>query len=92
MKINWNVRIKNPVFWVQIATVVLAPMLAAAGLSWDQITSWGTLGDVILDSIKNPVVVVAMLSGIWGAINDPTTAGLNDSVQALAYSTPKIED
>ncbi len=91
MNINWKIRLKNPVFWTQIATLVLAPMLAAAGMSWDQMVSWGALWALILESVKNPVVVVAMLAGIWGVINDPTTAGLSDSEQALTYTKPNSE-
>ena len=27
MKINWKVRVKNPVFWVEIAVAVIIPIL-----------------------------------------------------------------
>jgi len=89
MKINWQVRLKNPVFWMQLAAAVLAPILAAAGMSWEQVTSWAALWQVLGAGIGNPVVVVAVLAAIWGIINDPTTAGLSDSAQALTYETPK---
>ena len=41
MKINWKVRIKNPLWWVQIAAALLLPMLAYFGLAWEDMTSWG---------------------------------------------------
>jgi len=92
MNINWKVRFKNPTFWIQLAVAVLAPILAAAGMSWEQITSWAALWQIILDGIRNPVVVVAMLAAVWGIINDPTTAGLSDSAQALTYTEPKATE
>lgn len=91
MKINWTVRIKNPVFWVQIVTAVILPVLAYLGLEWDDMTTWAALWGVLLEAIKNPVIVVAVIVSVWNAINDPTTAGLGDSSQALTYEKPKAE-
>lgn len=34
MKINWKVRVKNPVFWVQVAVAIILPILAQLGLEW----------------------------------------------------------
>ena len=86
--INWKVRLKNPVLWVQLIVALAAPMLAAAGLQWNEVTSWATLGQVILDAIKSPVVIVAMIAAAWGVINDPTTEGLKDSARAMTYERP----
>ena len=38
MKINWKVRIKNPLWWVQIAAALVLPMLAYFGLAWEDMT------------------------------------------------------
>lgn len=54
-------------------------------------TTWAALGGVLLDAIKNPVIVVAVIVSVWNAVNDPTTAGLGDSSQALTYEKPKAE-
>ena len=89
MKINWKVRIKNPVFWVQVIVAVMLPILAHLGLNWEDMTTWAALGGVLLDAIKNPVIVVAVIVSVWNAVNDPTTAGLGDSAQALTYEAPK---
>lgn len=89
MKINWKVRLRNPVFWVQVAVAVILPMLANLGLAWEDMTTWAALGDVLLESIKNPVIVVAVIVSVWNAVNDPTTAGLGDSSQALTYEEPR---
>ena len=89
MKINWQVRFKNPVFWVQIAVAVVLPILTYLGLSWEDMTTWAALGGVLFEAIKNPVIVVAVIVSVWNAVNDPTTAGLGDSSQALTYKEPK---
>lgn len=91
MSINWKVRLKNPVFWVQIAVAVFLPVLAYFGLSWEDMTTWGAIGKVLLDAVRNPVVIVSVIVSVWNAINDPTTKGLSDSAQALTYDKPKAE-
>ncbi len=91
MKINFKVRFKNPAFWVGIIVAVFATVFAQLGLSFDQITTWAKLGQVLLDAISNPVVVVAVISTVYNAIIDPTTAGLSDSKNALTYTKPKKE-
>ena len=91
MKINWKVRVKNPVFWVQVAVAIILPILAQLGLEWKDMTTWAALGGVLLESVKNPVIVVAVIVSVWNAIVDPTTAGMGDSSQALTYEKPKKE-
>lgn len=91
MGINWKVRLKNPVFWVQIAVAVFLPVLAYFGLNWEDMTTWGAIGKVLLDAVRNPVVIVSVIVSVWNAINDPTTKGLSDSAQALTYDKPKAE-
>jgi len=86
--INWKVRIKNPVFWVQIAVAIVLPILAYLGLSWEDMTSWSALGGIFLDAIKNPVILASVIVSVWNAINDPTTKGLADSTRALTYDKP----
>ena len=91
MSINWKVRVKNPVFWVQVAVAIVLPILAYFGLSWEDMTTWGAIGRVLLDAVKNPVVLVAVVVSVFNAINDPTTKGLSDSTQALGYNKPKAD-
>ena len=88
MKINWLVRFKNPVFWVQLVVAVVMPILAYFGLNWEDMTTWGKLAQIFIDAIKNPVVVVAVIVSVWNALVDPTTKGLSDSKQALDYKRP----
>ena len=91
MNINWKVRIKNPVFWAQIAVAIFLPILTSLGLSWDQITTWGALWGLVVQAVSNPVIAVAVVVSVWNAINDPTTSGLSDSANALTYTEPKKE-
>lgn len=91
MNINWKVRIKNPVFWAQIAVAIFLPILTQLGLSWEQITTWGALWGLVVQAVSNPVIAVAVVVSVWNAINDPTTSGLSDSANALTYTEPKKE-
>ena len=87
-RINWKVRIKNPVFCVQVGMAVILPILTYFGLTWDDMTSWAAIGNLLLRAVKNPVVIVSVIASVWNAINDPTTAGLKDSQRAMTYEEP----
>ena len=89
MKINWKVRVKNPIFWVNIVIAIVAPILAYFGLEWKDMTTWGKLGELFLQALQNPVVIVAMVVSVWNAVNDPTTKGLADSEKAMTYKEPR---
>lgn len=89
MKINWTVRLKNPIWWVQIVLAMFTPILAYAGITAADVTTWKALGDLLLGAISNPYVLSLVVVAAWNAINDPTTAGGSDSAQALSYKTPK---
>lgn len=89
MKINWKVRLRNPVFWANLIAAVVLPVLAYMGLNWGDMTSWAALGRIMLQAVQNPVIVVSVIVSVWNLVNDPTTAGLSDSRQALTYQIPK---
>lgn len=82
--INWKVRIRNKVFWLTLIPAVLLlaqSIAAAAGVQLD-------LSDAqakILTIVENLFALLAIL----GIVNDPTTAGIGDSEQALSYIDPK---
>lgn len=86
--INWKVRIKNPVFWVQIVAAIVLPILTYLGLSWEDMTSWAALGSIFVQAVSNPVILVSVVVSVWNAINDPTTKGLSDSTRSLTYDKP----
>lgn len=85
---NWLVRFKNPVFWAQLLLAVGTPILAYAGLTVQDLTTWASIGNLIIDAIRNPYVLSLVVVSVWNAVNDPTTSGVTDSKQALSYTTP----
>ena len=93
MKINWKVRFKNPVFIAQLVLAILTPILAYAGLTAQDITTWSKLGELLLGAISNPYVLGLVIVSVWNALNDPTTnngfLGMSDSWQALQYDEPR---
>lgn len=89
---NIKVRFKNPVFIAQFILAILTPILAYAGLTVQDLTSWQALGDILLGAIKNPYVLGLIAVSVWNALNDPTTSGIRDSSQAMTYEKPKKED
>ncbi|MGI6256163.1 MAG: phage holin [Acutalibacter sp.] len=91
-KINWTVRVKNPLFWAQVAVGVLSPILVGLGLQWEDMTTWAALGEALRRAVLNPVIVVAVVVSLWGVVTDPTTAGMGDSSQALSYTEPKKDE
>ena len=79
--INWKVRFRNPVFWVQIIVAIVLPILAYLGLSWDDMTSWAALGGIFLEAVKNPVILVSVVVGI--ALTLPISSAAICSVLGL---------
>lgn len=87
--INWKVRFRNPVFVFQIILAALTPVLAYVGLSFADITTWGTLGELIVEAYSNPYLLALVVISVFNTITDPTVRGLSDSKQAMKYSKPK---
>lgn len=84
MKINWTVRLKNKAFWVAIIPAMLMLIQVVASLLGFTL-DLGELGDKLLEVIE----AVFLVLGIIGIVNDPTTATLADSDQAMTYTEPK---
>ena len=79
---NLRVRIKNPVFWVQII------LGAVAGLTAADLTTWPALWELVKNTFTNPYCLFLVASNVWSALNDPTTSGLSDSDRAKTYEKP----
>ena len=86
--INLKVRIKNPIFWVQIILAILTPILAYMGITAQDLTTWTKLGQVLLQAIQNPYVLSLVVISTWNAVNAPTSSGVTDSLNALTYDKP----
>ncbi|MBR5535739.1 MAG: phage holin [Clostridia bacterium] len=89
MKINWKVRIKNPVFWANIMMAIMAPVLVHLGINWEEVTTWAKLFEILAQAVSNPAICTAVIVSVWNAVNDPTTAGVSDSDRALTYNEPR---
>ena len=85
---NWKVRLRNPVFWVQIVVSAFAAVLAYAGLTAAALTTWESVGALLCYAVLNPFSLFLVLSSVWNAVNDPTTKGVADSERARSYDTP----
>lgn len=90
-QINWTVRLRNPIWWGEVIASIVLPLIIGVGFAWEDMTSWDTLGYVLVNALQNPVVVVSMLVSLWNTITDPTTAGVGDSEQAMTYEVPKAK-
>ena len=75
-KINWRVRLRNKTFWLTLVPLLVL-LTQQLGLNWVP-KNW--------ESIFGTIMAILVTVGI---INDPTTAGITDSEQALAYYEPK---
>lgn len=92
LNLNLKVRVKNPTFWIGLASVIASPILAYNGAQLSDFTTWGSVGHVIVETVKNPYLVGSIVSAVLGFIGvtvDPTTKGISDSETALTYDKPK---
>ena len=87
MKINYEVRIKNPWFWVGLISVALT----AIGVDPQTFTNWRSVLDGLLAVLSNPVQLGTFILSILSVFIDPTTNGLSDSNRALQYKKPSKE-
>lgn len=77
MKINWKDRI-NAVFITQILLSVFVPVLSYFGLTAQDLTTWGSVFDLVIKAVSNPYVLGTIAVSVWNAINNPTTKSLGD--------------
>ena len=84
MKINWTVRIKNKAFWVTIIPAVLLLAQQICAMFGVELNIAGVSNQLV--SIVGTVFGILALIGV---VNDPTTSGMSDSKQAMAYEVPK---
>lgn len=88
-RINWDIRLRSPLFWSAIipATLLLAQaVLAAFGVAWDV----SGVQEHLLGIAEAAFAVLAIL----GIVVDPTTEGVADSARALSYTeqAPNVGD
>lgn len=86
--INFKIRLKNPIFYVQLLVAVATPVFAYTGLTTSDITSWSKLWSIIVQAVSNPYVIFLIISSLYNAVVDPTTRGIGDSKKAASYDNP----
>ena len=91
MNINWKIRVKNPSFWICIAISIFTPILTYMGITAQDITTWAALGNVLLEAVSNPYILLMVAVSVYNAVIDPTSIGITDSAKALGYSEPNSE-
>lgn len=87
--INWLVRAKNPLFWVQVVLSIIVPIGAYYGIEAKDVTSWAIVFETIGKALLNPYVVAMILISLYNTVIDFTTHGIGDSKQAMNYIKPK---
>ena len=81
MKINWKVRLKNPVFWLTVIPAVITFVYTVLG-------AVGVVPSLSEDVVVN--IITALISALTtvGVLVDPTTKGVGDSERAMGYDVP----
>lgn len=87
MNINWTVRIANKAFWTSFIPAMLLLVTAIAKV-FGFTLELSEFGNQLLEVVETLFLVLSIV----GIVNDPTTATLSDSKQALTYITPKKND
>lgn len=82
MTINWKLRLKNKVTLTAIVLGVISLIYQVLGMV-------GVVPTISESEIVQIVSVAIDLLVLMGVLTDPTTAGVNDSAQAMSYAEPR---
>lgn len=81
MKINWKVRIKNPVFWVTFIPSVCT-------FVYMLLSCFDVVPSVSEEAVVNALLTFVTALENLGVLVDPTTVGVSDSERAMTYTKP----
>ena len=81
MKINWKVRLRNPMFWLTFIPALTAFVYSVLGL-------FGIVPRFSEDAAVNAGSAAVSALTAFGVLVDPTTKGVGDSERALGYDEP----
>ena len=84
MKINWKVRLKNKTWLLAFAGAIVAFVYQILGML-------GAVAPIAEDNVTQIIGLIINLLVALGIVQDPTTAGMSDSNEALSYSEPRKE-
>ncbi len=82
MNINWKVRLKSGSWWLGILSAVVTAVFAVLQLCNVELP-------VTAEQVLQAATLVLMIPAAIGITTDPTTKGVSDSAQAMAYDAPK---
>lgn len=82
MKINWKIRFKNKTWLVTFLMAILAFVYQILGM-------FDIMPSVTQDMVTQLIAAVVNIFVAIGVVIDPTTAGVNDSQQAMEYKELK---
>ena len=85
MKINWKIRIKNPIFWTTVIPAAVSFLYCVLG-------AFGIVPALTENMVLNLASAVITALTVVGVLVDPTTAGLSDSHMAVTYKAPRADD
>lgn len=57
---------------VQAILAIVTPVGVYYGITVGDLTTWGKLGEVIVDALSNPAVVISIVISLWQTFNNPT--------------------
>ena len=80
---NWKVRFKNQNFWI-----AFIPALALVAQAVAAVFGYTLNLETLVGKLVAVVDAVFALLVILGIVNDPTTAGFDDSNRAMSYQEP----
>lgn len=81
MKINWGVRLKNPIWLMSMASLIIT-------FVYGVLDALGVIPTFPQDKAVQAVKALLTFLGLIGVIQDPTTAGIIDSNRAMTYNEP----
>ena len=83
--LNWKVRFKNKVWLMSFISAIIT-------FVYQLLAMFNVVPKISEDTVVQLVgLILNVLVGI-GVIQDPTTAGIEDSKQALTYNEPKPKE
>lgn len=92
MNINWKVRLKNPMWWISLLSVIFMPVFSYMGITGEMLASWESVLEMFKTFVSTPYLIGAAVLAVMqflGINTDPTTKGLTDSERAMTYIKPQ---
>lgn len=86
-KINWKVRVQKKSFWLSLVPALLL-LIQVIAVPFGYDFKIEPLSSQLIAIVNAVFAVLAIL----GIVIDPTTAGVADSKEAMAYIEPKKDD